>query len=298
MFIDKTINIPARDNAPETNLFVKIYTKNTNSLKLNPYLFLFPGGPGYNHSNYAGYCYLHTVVNVVLFDPRGCGLSDKGDINTYSIENTIHDVEIIRQHLGVNDMILFGPSAGGFHAIAYTLHYPQHVKKLLLIATTHCSHLHSAYENIKRKGTHEQIVTYEKFLLGDFKSQDEWDNDLKVLESLYRSNSGNEQVPKKVTDLLSVFIRPPFLPYAYQVYNNYMQTTLKTYDYTDKLSEIKCPTLIMCGDDDWICDGKHSITMSEKIPNNKLVIIKNAGHDLIKDAPQEFFSTINEFIQK
>lgn len=52
----------------------------------------------------------------------------------------------------------------------------------------------------------------------------------------------------------------------------------KRRDQQSFLSKIKCPTLLLCGEQDQICLPKRHQFMAELIEGAKLTIIKNAGH--------------------
>ena len=52
----------------------------------------------------------------------------------------------------------------------------------------------------------------------------------------------------------------------------------KRRDQQSFLSKIKCPTLLLCGEQDQICLPKRHKFMAELIEGAKLTIIKNAGH--------------------
>lgn len=68
-------------------------------------------------------------------------------------------------------------------------------------------------------------------------------------------------------------------------------------DLTEYLSKIAVPTLIVWGENDTItplCDGK---IMTEKIPNSRLVIAKDASHRFPYEKPEAFVKAIRPFFQ-
>ena len=68
-----------------------------------------------------------------------------------------------------------------------------------------------------------------------------------------------------------------------------------TFDARPWLSEIRTPTLVICGDSDSIAPNVHSRALHEAIPGSRLVELPNAGHspvltrraDLRLTAPHE-----------
>lgn len=67
-------------------------------------------------------------------------------------------------------------------------------------------------------------------------------------------------------------------------------------DYTDLLSEINCPTLVVCGADDEITPPDLSQDLAENIKGARLEIVENAAHLSNLDQPNEFNSLIEHFI--
>ena len=70
---------------------------------------------------------------------------------------------------------------------------------------------------------------------------------------------------------------------------------LKSVEYTDQLSTIKVPTLIVVGDHDE-SDPSMSQTMHEKIAGSKLVILPKSGHMTFVDQPGMFEKSVEEYL--
>lgn len=74
-----------------------------------------------------------------------------------------------------------------------------------------------------------------------------------------------------------------------------LTNSMQALNFEKHLQDITCDTLIVCGQKDRP-NQKASITMSECIPNAKLHIIKNAGHELNKEAPEVLAKVLDSFI--
>ncbi|HTD53027.1 MAG TPA: alpha/beta fold hydrolase, partial [Thermoanaerobaculia bacterium] len=72
---------------------------------------------------------------------------------------------------------------------------------------------------------------------------------------------------------------------------------LMTAEYTDRLSSIRIPTLILVGDHDE-CDPALSRVMQEKIAGSMLVVFPQSGHMTFVDQPEMFVKTVEEFLKK
>src|SRR5438034_4481606 len=72
---------------------------------------------------------------------------------------------------------------------------------------------------------------------------------------------------------------------------------LKSVEYTDRLSSIKVPTLILVGDHDE-CDPSLAKVMQEKISGSKLVIFPRSGHMTFVDQPGIFLKAVDYFLNQ
>ncbi len=289
--MQRTLNIPIpeRDDAPKTTLYVKIISAdNEINFKSKPTIFMLPGGPGANHSHYKDYSCLKDVANIIFHDPRGCGLSEKGDRSTYTMNNYIQDVDIIRQHLGLDKIILLGKSYGAMCALGYTLRYPDAVSTLLLAAgSPHFKNVETAKAHVLSRGTEEQKQVCEKLWNGIFESNNDLVHFFEVMNPLYSYKRRHGEATNRPI---------PDYPYAHEPLNQGFSTFLRQFDYEDRLHEIKCKTLILVGEEDWITDKKHSQIMANKIPNNELIIFPKSDHSMESDVPDLFFGAMRQFI--
>jgi pimeloyl-ACP methyl ester carboxylesterase len=69
------------------------------------------------------------------------------------------------------------------------------------------------------------------------------------------------------------------------------------FDIMDKLYEIHLPTLIICGADDRLTPVKYSQYMHDCIQGSTLCIIPNAGHEVMKDQPEQVNQAIDEWLR-
>src|SRR5438552_17624834 len=71
-----------------------------------------------------------------MLNPRGTGGSDRpADSRAYQIDDYVADLEELRNHLGLEQMLLLGHSHGGVVAQAYTAKHPERVSRLVLAST-------------------------------------------------------------------------------------------------------------------------------------------------------------------
>jgi pimeloyl-ACP methyl ester carboxylesterase len=67
------------------------------------------------------------------------------------------------------------------------------------------------------------------------------------------------------------------------------------FDAMSRLGEISKPTLILCGADDILTPVKYSEYLHNQIVNSRLVIVPDAGHMVMLEAPQTIADEIGSF---
>lgn len=64
----------------------------------------------------------------------------------------------------------------------------------------------------------------------------------------------------------------------------------------DRLNEIKVPTLVMAGREDFIFPPEHQEELAARIPNARLVLIDRAGHNPQDEQPAEVIRIVKSFL--
>ncbi|MDP1574123.1 MAG: alpha/beta hydrolase [Coxiellaceae bacterium] len=287
--LTERVHIPARENAPDTYLHLKILQNEVAPLGSRPVMFLLPGGPGLDHSTYQSYACLLDIVDIVFHDPRGCGQSDKNDPSSYSMENYIEDVEIIRRFLNLEKIILLGKSYGSVCAMGYALRYQHFIEKLVLSAgAPSYRSIETAKAHLEKTASAKQLKLYKKLWDGEFKSHAELAEFYFATAPLY-----SHHIKTKLESYMLGYFAKNF---CYEAANLGFSDFLRKFDFEPNLHEIKCNTLILAGEEDWINDIRHIKIMAEKIPNNVFKSFPNAGHTMESDAGKVYFDTIRDFI--
>ena len=256
-----------------------------------PVLFMLHGGPGGNHLRYKHHSLeLEKYAQLVFIDHRGCGLSKETKKTDYTLENNIEDIEALRKHLGLEKICILGTSYGGMVAQGYAIRYPQHVKKLILVVTAPSHHfLEEAKAYLHDHGTPKQIKVAEKLWNGDFKTIAELNEFFNHMDALYslKGKKARHAIYSKMKKHWSL-----------DAINFAFRTFLRTYDFRKKLKKIKCKTLVLAGDKDWICPSSQSKIIAKSISNATLKIFKNCGHSLAIDAHRHYIKAVKQFLAK
>ena len=70
--------------------------------------------------------------------------------------------------------------------------------------------------------------------------------------------------------------------------------SMKDLDFSGRLGEIRCPTLILCGEKDG-ANLQSARFLAEHIPGAELRVIENAGHVVNEENPGALAERLNEF---
>ena len=97
-----------------------------------PVVFLH-GGPGGQVGESSRRFFDPEFYRIVLVDQRGCGKSQPFlSLEANTVLDSVADLEIIRQRLGIEDWHVFGGSYGSTLALTYAIHHADRVKSLTL----------------------------------------------------------------------------------------------------------------------------------------------------------------------
>ena len=256
-----------------------------------PVVFMLHGGPGGDHLRFKQHSLaLQDVAQLVFIDHRGCGRSKKTHQSDYTLENNIEDIEALRKHLGLDQIYLLGTSYGGMVAQGYATRYPKRVAKLILVATAPSYRaMEEAKEILAHRGNAKQIAICEHLWNGTFKNHRHVMAYFKLMEPLYsckKSKRANQAYSKSKSI------------YSHEALNEGFGGFLRTFDFIPKLKKITCPTLILAGGKDWICNPGQSRLIAKNIRGSKLKVFKQSGHAIAVDAHAEYIKAIKLFLRK
>lgn len=253
-----------------------------------PVVFLLHGGPGGDHASYkSNTAALCDVVQLVYIDHRGSGRSTKGDPESYSLDNNIDDIDALRDHLGLERITLLGTSYGGMVAQGYAIRYPERVANLILCVTAPSYRfMEDAKRIVRERGSEDQVRVCERLWEGSFQSQEELYEYYKLMGPMYSTTFDQEKMEQNWKQSLRDFV--PL--------NQGFAGFLRTFDFTDQLHTITCPTLVLAGEHDWICPPNHSRIIAEKIPRAHLKIFAKSSHQVASDEPEAYLAALRGFL--
>ena len=103
---------------------------------------LVHGGPGQGCQPNMRRGFDPARYRAVLFDQRGCGRSTphasdpSTDLSCNTTEHLVRDMELLREHLGIDRWLVTGGSWGSTLILAYAERYPERVTEIVISAVT------------------------------------------------------------------------------------------------------------------------------------------------------------------
>ncbi len=254
-----------------------------------PVLFLLHGGPGGDHLGFKRHSLeLQDVAQLVFIDHRGCGRSKKTKQSDYSLKNNIEDIEALRKHLGLKKICILGGSYGGIVAQGYAIRYSKHVEKLILSVTIPSyKAIEESKAYLNKYGTAKQIAICEHLWNGGFKDHNHVMRYFKIMDSFYSLTARKKRKP--------VFAKSKTI-WSHEALNEGFGGFLQHFNFVPQLKKIKCPTLVLAGQDDWICRPSQSKIIAQHIPHAQLKIFRNCGHALAVDAHDKYIRAVKRFL--
>lgn len=188
-----------------------------------------------------------------------------------------------------------GYSLGGHIAQQFTVSYPEKVNRLILVATS-CGGKDSIPKPPEFKKLQSEIVN--KSLNNVSISQEEMKS--LVVASLgsgwARLHPESLDIPENMTLLQS---KPGLTSDAMknQMSVGFAWEATDWNGACDGLAKIAKPTLVITGiDDNFYTPHENSLILTEKIPGAWLVQIKDAGHAVMDQYPEEIAKILNTFL--
>jgi proline iminopeptidase len=280
-----------------------VYTKRMgNNPKMR--VLLLHGGPGGTHEafeNFDGYL-PNEQIEYIYYDQLESYYSDQpNDSTLWTIEHFVEEVEQVRKALNLtnDNFYLLGQSWGGILAMEYALKYQDNLKGLIIsnmVASI------PEYEKYAAEVLGPQLPPDVYKEIKAFEANEDFGNSRYA--ELVQQHYYTKHVLRRPLGEWPEFINRTFKhlnPNIYihmQGYSEFGVTgnaTLKGWDISDRLPEIKVPTLMLGGKYDTM-DPKYMEWMSTQVQKGRSVTT-NGSHISQYDDPEIYFSGLIKFIK-
>ncbi len=257
-----------------------------------PIILISPAQGDMNSSDPSLLSTISSNRTVIVFDNRGVGNTSTG-IKPFSIQQFANDTAGLMNTLKVQNATVLGYSLGSFVAQQLAVTHPEKVNSLVLIASS-CG----GKESIPADPRNLEIV----------------------VDMINKVANGTVVPSEQVKEAISLglgsgwlklhpdILETTALPEAKDLFPSITpENNLKQLDAGQKwfakddgvcedLTKISVPTLILTCTEDVNVPTKNSLIIAEKIPGSWLVQIKNTGHQILGQYPDEINKILQTFL--
>ena len=232
----------------------------------------------------------HTVI---VFDQRGIGNSTVGS-KPYTYPQLANDTAGMLDALKIPKADVMGYSLGGHIAQAFTISHPEKVNRLILVASS-CGGKDSIPKPPEFKKLQADVVNkslYNIPITQELKAL----NAAALGSGWVKLHPESVDIPANTTSLQQ--LKPGLTP---EIANK--QKNLGIWENTnwsgacDEEAKLAKPTLVITGtdDNDYMPHG-NALILASKIPGAWLIQIKDAGHAVMNQYPEEIGKIVNTFL--
>jgi pimeloyl-ACP methyl ester carboxylesterase len=231
-----------------------------------------------------------TLMDRTMFDPQ-LSLADEYRVvaydarartdryvGPYDLYDLADDCAALLDAKGVDSCVLGGMSMGGFMALRFAERYPERLDGLVLVDTTAGPH---ADHEIERYG--EMIATT--------RSEGEVPEQLAgVVKHILFGETTIEEQPELVESWVQRWLSYP----GEAVYHE-VESWLERPDFTDRLSDIDVPALVVHGEEDVALEPERSDGLVEGLDARR-EMIPDAGHSSNLENPEPVNDAVRSFL--
>lgn len=218
----------------------------------------------------------NNVLILVDFIDQGKSSSATQDYN--------HDLQVelvneLVERLWYSEYTIMGISYGGEVALQYAIEHPDKVKRLILANTASRT---SAWLSKIGKGWNSVALTKnaEAYYLCA----------IPVIYSAEFFEKKKDWMDSREEYLIKYFDDPVVRDRLLRLVNS-----SEDYDVSDRLDEVKCPTLIISSTEDFLTPLPEQRFMHDRIKNSQWVTINGCGHASMYENPQVFAALVSGF---
>jgi len=258
-------------------------------------LVLMHGGPSSDLYSLLPFRRCADRFTLVFYDHRCNGRSVGAPVESMTWENLTADADELRTQLGFDRWAVLGHSFGGQVALEYALRYPDRLSHLVLLDTggdSRWAQQNAADLVAKRGYGPKKAELARRWFNGEFEPK-EWLPIFMRIGDAYFYRNGLPLLLHTAREALQGGWRSKPRPEALIFAGRKLA---RDWTVMDRLDEIKVPTLVMAGRDDFVFPPEHQAELAAGIPNARLQIIERAGHNPHSEQPAEVMEALRDFL--
>ncbi len=215
----------------------------------------------------------------------------------WTVETFVEEVGAVRAALGLDRVHLFGSSWGGMLAMEYALTQPEGLASLVL-----CSSPASIPQWIAETGRlRSELPEDVRLVLDEHEAAGTLDSPEYQAAAMEFNRRHVCRLDPWPEPLLRTFEKLEASPDVYvhmQGPNEFTITgTLKDWDITGRLGEIRVPTLVTSGRHDE-CTPMIAETVHRGIPGSEWVLFEESSHTAFAEEPERYLEVLDRFLSR
>lgn len=229
-------------------------------------------GMGGNHTRWSpAAALLARNFKIYSYDLRGHGLSEKNAALDCGMDAHVEDLAGVMDELGIDRAVIAGHSMGGMIAQQFALTYPEHVTKLVLVATTACLMPNAVKRLIV--GLFTKLLRFIPWLPAYFV---------------------HRKVRSKPRALFPELDNPDLDFHPVSIARSI--NAIVILDLRERLPQLRIPTLVISSTIDELIPPALVKSTSELIPGARFVSVENDGHYVPLEQPGPVASEVAAFV--
>jgi pimeloyl-ACP methyl ester carboxylesterase len=257
-----------------------------------PVLVAVHGGPGLDHSSVkSALAPLAEDFQIVYFDLRGHGRSDPSGAELWNMRTWADDLRRLCDALGLSKPVILGSSFGGEVALTYAALFPDHPGGVILANTTggHRDR-QRVIEAFGRLGGQEAADVIQRIYAGDTE-----DGPAEFYRVCYPLYSGTPGWAEESRQWMARTVRSTDVGSSYDY-----EGENRSFDPWSVADAIRCPMLVLAGEDDPICPLPVVEEMAALLPaeSTHVVRLPGARHTIFRDRPDLAFPAVRSFVSR
>jgi proline iminopeptidase len=234
---------------------------------------------------------LESMFTMVYLDTRGSGRSERPGQHAYSMHDFAADIEGLRKHLGTDSVWLMGHSDGGIIILNYASEHSNHVAGMILVDAP-AGNTSKSNDRIlrmqRRKGEPWFDSAFAAFQRVPA-TQHEFESNMRSILPFFFASFENVAKNRDTFENVS---------FSFDAQRGRGESDPSSVELGAFLPGTKIPTLVVVGEDDFICPPPAAEYFHKEIVGSKLLVIENAGHFPWLEQPEQFFGGIGVFLPK
>jgi 3-oxoadipate enol-lactonase len=223
------------------------------------------------------------MFQCIYFDNRGTGLTDKPE-GIYTIAQMADDAANLLEALSISKAKVFGASMGGMIAQELVLRHPEQVERVVL----GCTHPGGPNSKMAPPEIGLKLMEVSKIMAADME---------KALDGFISLGFPADFVKNHPELKAQMIAQRSYLPPTPPETADRARAGIMSFNAYDRLPQIKCPVLIVHGDQDILIPVENAQILKSRIPQAELYIIPGAGHMFLQIDPA-IYQRIVEFLNK